>query len=74
MSREDQEPSCTARVGVGLEHALDTDPRPILEIVPGAAPGASLGIMLGLTVKATIMVTHGAYVPGPQMNIHPKGE
>ena len=58
-----------ARVEVGLELALETDPELVLEISPGPALEASLGIMLGLTVKATLMVTYGAYVPHPQMNL-----
>ena len=63
-----------ARVEVGLELALETDPELVLEISPGPTPEASLGIMLGLTVKATLMVTYGAYIPGPQMNLCPGRE
>ena len=66
MSRgEDHKLSHAAKVGVGLEHALNTG--------PGPTPGANLGIMLGLTVKAALMVTYGAYIPSPQMNLCPEG-
>ena len=64
----------TAKVGVSLELALETGPGLALEIGPGPTPEAGLGIMLGLTVKATLMVTYGVCIPGPQMNLHPGGE
>ena len=60
-----------AKVEVSLELALETGPGLALEIGP---PEASLGIMLGLTVKATLMVTYGACIPSPQMNLCPGGE
>ena len=70
MSGEDQELSHTARVGVSLERALDTDPGPILEIIPGA----SLGVELGPTARAALMVAYRAYAPSPQMDLCPNGE
>ena len=71
---EDHEIVPAAKVGVGLELALETGPRLTLEIGPGPTPEAGLGIMLGLTVKATLMVTYGAYISSPQRNLHREGE
>ena len=66
MSRgEDHKLGHAAKVGVGLEHALDTSPGPALEISPGSTPEADLGFVLGPTVKAALMVTYRAYIPGP---------
>ena len=70
MSREgDHELGHAAKVGVGLECALDTNPGPTLESGPGPTLWANLRVMLGLTVKAALIATHGAYIPGPQMNL-----
>ena len=75
MSRgEDHELGHAAKVGVSLEHTLDTGQGPALEIGPGPTPGANLGIVLGPTVKAALMVTYRAYIPGPKTNLHPEGE
>ena len=56
----------TARVEVSLELAL--------EIGPGLTLEASLEIVLESTVKVALMVTYGACIPSPPMNLHPGGE
>ena len=63
-----------ARVGVSLGLILETGLGLAPELSPGPALEVGLGMVLELTVKATIMVTYGAYVPGPQMDLHPEGE
>ena len=71
MSGEgDHELDHAGKVGVSLEHTLDTDPGPTLEIGAGPAPGANLGVMLGPTARAILMATYGACTPGPQMSLH----
>ena len=71
---EDHELVPKARVGIGLGLILGTGLGLTPELSPGPAQEANLGIGQGPTVKAAIMVTHGAYVPGPQMDPHPEGE
>ena len=63
---EDHEPIPEARVGVGLGLTPGLSPGPTLEV--------DLGIRGGPTAKATIMVTHGAYVLSPLMDPLLKGE
>ena len=63
-----------ARVGVGPGLVLETGLGLTPDLGPGPALEAGLGIMLGPTVKAAIMVTYGAYVPSPQMDLCPEGE
>ena len=55
-----------AKVEVGLELALEAGPRLALE--------AGLETVLEPTVKVTLMVTYGACIPDPLMNLHPGGE
>ena len=66
VEREDHKPIPKAREGIGLGLVLGTG----LGLTPGLGPGPALDVDLGieqeLTVKATIMVTHRAYVPSPQ--------
>ena len=57
-----------ARVRVGLGLILGTGLGLAPELSPGPTPEVDLGIRQEPTVKAAIMVTHEAYVPGPQMD------
>ena len=74
MEKEDHEPIPKARVGVSPGLILGTG----LGLTPGCGPGPALEVNLGIgqgpTAKAATLVTHGAYVPGPQMDPHPEGE
>ena len=71
---EDHELVPKARIGVSLGLVLGTSLGLTPELGPGLTLEASLGIMQGPTVQAAIMVTYRAYVPGPQMDLHPEGE
>ena len=70
MGEEDHKPIPKVRVGVGLGLslglALGLGPRPALEV--------DLGIRQGPIAKATIMVTHKAYVLSPLKDPLLKGE
>ena len=70
VEEEDHEPIPKVRVGVGLGVGLG----PIPGLGPGPSLGVDLGIRQGLIAKATIMVTHEAYVLSPLMDPILKGE
>ena len=64
----------------GKDHRLiptakvEVSPELALEVGPGLALEAGLEIMLEPTVKVALMVTYGACIPGPPMNLCPGGE
>ena len=70
VGEEDHEPIPKARVGVSRGLSLG--------LAPGLGPGPTLEVNLGIrrgpSVKATIMMTHEAYVLGPLMDPLLKGE
>ena len=70
VEREDHKPAPKARGGVSLGLILGTGPGLTPELSLGPIPEVNLGIGQEPTVKDAITVTHGAYVPSPQMEPH----